>query len=30
MGPGVFIIAAAIGKMVTLQRIENAMKVFQD
>jgi glutamyl-tRNA synthetase len=30
IGPGVFIIAAAIGKMVTLQRIENAMKVFQD
>ena len=30
IGPGVFIIAAAIGKMVTLQRIENAMKIFQD
>jgi glutamyl-tRNA synthetase len=30
IGPGVFIIAAAIGKIVTLQRIENAMKVFQD
>ena len=30
MGPGVFIIAAAIGKMVTLQIIENAMKIFQD
>ncbi len=29
MGPGLFIISEKIGKMITLQRIENALKVFK-